>query len=200
MLALLTTVAAHQTPLGWVRHPMPVLHSEAVAFSVCLKERNREELFRTALDVSTPGHPSYGAFLTVAQIEQMTRPAAADMSAVTEWLDEHGAAYVRSRECLQVKTTVGAASRMLTTSFHTYHRTIDGRMKLRAGAYTLPPRVEQAVEAIFGLHGVPLPPRPNPMPTAPAKVTPTVLAQTYHAGTPFVNRGGKNKQAVAYAR
>ena len=97
---------------------------------------------------------------------------------------------------------VAKASSLLQTTFGLYHRAEDGRLKLRAnGAYTLPPRVAAHVDTIFGLYGVALPKaaltKPNPTPSKPVDVTPTVLAQTYHVGTPYVNRSGKNKQAVA---
>ena len=209
MLALLASTALSTTPVGWVRHSVVANPSDTtVDFSVCLKQRNLNRLFDAALEVSTPKHPRYGQYWTASEIEELTAPTPEHVRTVSAWLDEHGVGYTREKECLRVSTSVDAASRLLSTTFGNYHREVDGRRKVRAdGEPTLPARVEAAVDAIFGLHGVPLPPRtpllsssskgPNPMPKEPAKVTPTVLAKTYHVVNPYVDRDGKNKQAVA---
>ena len=199
-LSLTTAMLVGTTPLGWVHHSSYVPSTTPISFSFCLKsETPMEALFTSALEVSTPGHERYGKFLTIGEIEQITAPSSADVAAVSTWFQENNIEFTRHKECLRAETTVGLASRLLNTPFHMFRREVDGRLKLRAGEYMLPPRVEQAVEAVFGLHGVPLPPL-TALPSTndnPPFVTPTVLAQTYHVKDPYVKRGGKNKQAVA---
>lgn len=69
---------------------------------------------------------------------------------------------------------------------------------MRAGDYTVPDAIQKHIAAIFGLHGLPLPPR-KPLvkddPGAPAHVTPTVLTSTYNISG--VTPKGKTRQAVA---
>jgi subtilase family serine protease len=192
---------------GWAKQPPSVVHPEqTVSFSVSVKQQNLDTLFEAALAVSTPGNPRYGKFLSIAEIEALTAPAPADVAVIRGWLDSHGIVPEDlHRDILRVTTTAERAARALSTSFHRYHRQLDGRTIVRAGDYTLPAAVSNSVAAIFGLHGSPLPPReplvrggPNPGPgPEAAKVTPTVLAQTYRVADPYVDRAGKNRQAVA---
>ena len=149
----------HQNTLeagGWFRHPSEVDAGERISFVVALKQSNLEALFRTALAVSTPGHPRYGRHLTPARIREITAPAAADVAAVSSWLSAAGIAWERQHDSLHVQTTVGAASRLLSTEFGVYHRPVDGRTIVRASDYELPAQVAAAVAAIFNLHGTAL--------------------------------------------
>ena len=58
-----------------------------------------------------------------------------------------------------------------------------------------------AASVVFGLHGLPLPPRrpleAPPMPAKPANVTPKVLMDTYSVSGVKVSRSETNRQAVA---
>lgn len=207
--ALATLGVSHRNTLHvgeWTRHPaVEILPSHVVEFTISIKQRQLEMLYDTALAVSTPGNPEYGKYLTPAQISALTAPASSDVSLVTGWLNEHGVAFTKDKEMLKVRTSVDSAARLLQTEFHAYRRASDGRFIVRAGDYEIPS--ELPISAIFGLHGAPLPVRdplmtkggggPNPQPGQPAKVTPSVLAQVYHAQNPYVSRGGKGKQAVA---
>jgi hypothetical protein len=53
--------------------------------------------------------------------------------------------------------------------------------------------VHDAIETIFGLDGLPLPPKQstNKAVGDPVAVTPAVIASAYDVGTVDVNRGGK---------
>lgn len=180
-------------------HPVPSHHG--VSFTICLRQRNVEELFASALAVSTPSSDRYGKYWTPDEIRALTAPASADIEHVTAWLAAAGIRLTdisHRSECLQVDTSAGVASALLQTGFALHRREADGQLRIRAGGYWLPPRIHEAVATIHGLHGVPLPP---PLPRGPvsgaANVTPAVLAATYHVGRPFVNRSGANVQAVA---
>lgn len=64
-------------------------------------------------------------------------------------------------------------------------------------AFELPDAVDAAVAAVFGLHGLPLPPRQalKGGEKQPAKVTPAVLAKTYSiSGAPKPSGSAKNHQ------
>ena len=131
---------------------------------------------------------------------------------VQAWLREHDVAYTMQREALHVTTTVAQASALLQTNFSAYSQSPawalynrnDERTLLRAADFYLPADVEAAVAATFGLHGIPMPSPAQAIgradgdgATAPAKVTPAVIAATYTVGKPKVDHTGKNRQAVA---
>lgn len=184
----------------WKRLPAQVVvGSSLVEFTISVKQSNIEALYDKALAVSTPGNPLYGQYLTPNAIARLTAASSRDMRTVVTWLDEHGIDYARDKHILHVRTTAEAASKLLHTEFGMYRRSSDSRMVMRASDYELPASVALAVSAIFGLHGTPLP-LPEPLTassSAPAKVTPAVLAQTYHVDAPYVDRAGKGTQAVA---
>ena len=178
-----------------------VSRAHPVAFTIVLAQTNLDELYATARDVSTPGHARYGAHLSVDAIAALTAPPAGAVSTVASWLREHGLTFTVERECIFVRSSVRAAEALLRTSFGVYvDEAGDGeRRAVRASSYTLPAHVAAVTATVLGLHGLPLPlvGGPNPLPAQPAKVTPTVLYQTYNVGSPSVNRSSPNKQAVA---
>ena len=193
-------VAVPSPLTGWQATRSHVHPDASVRFVLVIREQNIETLKETALAVSTPGHAQYGRHLTPEQIAVLTAPAEADVKVVTSWLQEHSVPFAMERERIVVDTNIHTAQRLLGTRFGAYYRQEDGRTIIRATALSLPARVAAATAAVLGLHGAPLPSRrstPKPDPSEPAKVTPTVLAQTYHVGTPYVDRTGSNKQAVA---
>ena len=230
MLAIViaaAAAAASPLPRGeWhaLRH-VNVAASRNVSFVISVKQQNLQTLFDSALAVSTPGNPRYGKHLSPDEIHQLTSPHPDDMAAVINWLADHKISPRREHENLHVTASVAAVSSLLQTDFHLYQRSSDGHVILRTTGdeYSLPPRVNAAIAAIFGLHGTPLPiPKPHgprhftppaappvppdapasfppfpPLPPDPVAITPTILAQTYHVKDPYVDRGGKGSQAVA---
>ena len=68
---------------------------------------------------------------------------------------------------------------------------------VRAADYELPDAVHDAVAAVFGLHGLPLPPMKPIMPKAGmAIVTPDVIKSTYKIAGVEPTRSPENRQAV----
>jgi tripeptidyl-peptidase-1 len=182
---------------GWSRHPTPVDVSTELPFVISLTQRNLPELKKRAAAVSTPNSDEYGKFLSREQVQALTAPAPSHIRSVTAWLDKHQVPYTRANELLRVSATVDSAAALLSTTFAKYTDS-GGRSIVRASAYSLPPDVAEAVATIFGLHGLPLPTAErNVRGSSPAKVTPAVIATTYSMGTPYVNRKGNNRQAVA---
>ena len=58
-----------------------------------------------------------------------------------------------------VESDVHSAARLLKTSFRKLWNGKTKQSAVRAGSYTIPDEVEGAISTIFGLHGLPLPPR-----------------------------------------
>ena len=218
------TVSTPALPLAWSEVSLSAAAAPArVRFSVAVRETNAAEVERIALAVSDPRSPSYGAHLSSAELRALTAPAAADVAAVKAWVAAaEGCAVLASSSTdrlLAVDCGLDAARALLATSFRLLAEKGTGRTVVRARAYTLPASVEHSVAAVFGLHGLPLPPRPrraDPAPTwglsaplslaaghrrlqegGPANVTPAVIAQVYGVAGVTVDREGSNKQAVA---
>ena len=192
---------------GWAAAASHVPRDTALTVTIVVKERGGEEVNKVAIAVSTPGNAKYGQFLTQHQIDDLTRPLESDMSAVTSWLDTNGASHaVRGISRVDVRTTVGQAAVLFSTSFHVAKNHATAQKLVRAGTYTIPAGIEESVATVFGLHGLPLPPRqglaasshaPQNSPADPARVTPAVLRKTYDITGVKPAGTTANKQAVA---
>jgi hypothetical protein len=173
-----------------------------------------------ATEVNDPAHPSYGQFLTRAEIAALTAPAPDDLRTVAEWLAGHGDVSVDSSvkeyqqraagATLKLRTTAKAAGALLggTTFFHWFNPVTKQRA-VRAGDVRIPVDVGNALQAVYGVHGLPAPPRPAALGQVPkpewgpapeqAPVTPAVLRARYGVDKGGVAPTGStvNRQAVA---
>lgn len=88
---------------------------------------------------------------------------------------------------------------ILRTKFHILqNRNKRSQKLLRAKDFYLPFEVDEKVQGIYGLHGLPLPPREDlAPPMQPASVTPSVIEEVYNIKGVKVSGSSKNRQAVA---
>ena len=154
--------------------------------TLVVKEHGTEEVRRIAHAVSDPTSPSYGDFKTTAEIMALTAPATADMDAVTNWLTASGVGYQIRHSNIIAAMSVATASELFSTTFHVAEHTAHGQSLIRAAGYAIPSAVEASIQTVFGLHGLPLPPRQAAVlrshgaafPKQPANVTPAVIKST----------------------
>ena len=114
-------------------------------------------------------------FSTGCRVQPTAPPKASDVRTVTGWLERPGVSYRVDRHNVHVEaSSVRDAESLLATTFHTASNAKTKQSVVRAGDFFLPERVEHAVAAVFGLHGLPLPPKVKqpPMPHMPPS-TPT---------------------------
>ena len=71
---------------GWQKLGV-VSAATPVQFTIVVKERNADRVKQISREVSDPTSPKYGKFLTQDELDQLTAPAAADMTTVTSWLE-----------------------------------------------------------------------------------------------------------------
>ena len=169
---------------GWSASTESVRADKRVTVTLVVKEQGAEEIRRISAAVSDPTSPSYGEFLTSAEVMALTAPEATDMSAVTGWLESNGVGYQTRHSNVIADMSVATASKLFNTEFHIAQNLEHGQSVTRASEYELPAEVQRSVQAVFGLHGLPLPPRQavvvtSVFPKQPANVTPDVLATTY---------------------
>jgi subtilase family serine protease len=197
---------------GWRIDAAPAVAPEAtMRFSLALRPQRPDaqaEIERVALRVSDPQSAEYGRHLSGAAIAELAAPSPASVAAVEAWLSGvPGVSYRRTNEFVGVEGPVAALERLLETRFHRVVHSGHSQERVRAGAFRLPGAVERAVAAVFGLHGLPLPPRTPAAatggwhrPTHPqpvVNVTPSLLMKTYGVTGVSPAAGSKNKQAVA---
>lgn len=191
---------APQMPEGWQSTDDVVPSDHPVTVQLSLKKRNLDELYRVAYAVSDPSGPSYGQFLSTGDLDALTAPSAADLAQVEAWLATAGVPFTRlaGEETIEASLTVATAGALLKSSFSFVACVATGQGTLRAGNYWLPEAIHDKLSAVYGMHGLPLPPRvsaePNPM---TAKITPAVLAETYKISGVKPTGSNKTRQAVA---
>jgi hypothetical protein len=177
-----------------------------------VREQGVNDVKRIALAVSDPASSKYGKYLTQEQLDSITKPTASDMSAVTDWLHQNDVNWtMTSVSNVKVTESAAQASKLFDTSFHEIYNSKHQQTVIRAASYSISSNIHTSVAAIFGLHGLPLPPiaahltgPPTPSfagggegPGVPAEVDPNVLASTYKIGGVTATGSLKNRQAVA---
>lgn len=174
-----------------------------IRFTIAVKEQGLDSIKRVARQISDPSHANYGHYISQAQLNKLTAPKESDMASVLSWLSLQNLHFVqRGVSNIIVATNVTSASRLLKTHFHTIRNIYHNQSVVRASAYELPAEVNAAVAAVFGLHGLPIPPKqmlPYSSGGAPSHgiVTPQVITSTYKVAGVKTTHSAKNRQAVA---
>lgn len=210
--ALNPTVAAPRLPSSWHElGPTRPDHPVKIAFS--LIERNMDELKRRALQVSTPGSPTYGKHLSQEAIDSIVAPLPSDTKRVQQWLKQSTAAtaiITLRREVLTLETTAADAAQALraTAGFVYLQNSKTKQFAVRlVGELHFPFDIAPLVQSIYGIHGLPLPPRRSTA-TAPvrkisaapvqAAITPKEIRAAYQVDAAAIGSGSAtNQQAVA---
>jgi subtilase family serine protease len=144
----------------------------------------------------------YGKYLTRAEVEEITAPTISRIQTLEAWLTKAGAQSSRHGETVKVNLRAPAVESLLKTRFHSVVNSDTSQHAMVAGDFFLPADVHAAVVAVYGLHGLPLPPRNSPGALAHGsrnglKVTPDLLASTYGVSGVSISGSTKNRQAVA---
>jgi hypothetical protein len=175
-----------------------------VTFSLSVKqpERGLERIRQHALRASTPSDPLYGQFLATAEIDMLCKPDDADLSAVWDWATVGGCKVTFVREMATVACSKPQAEKLLGAEIRQVVNDLTKQSAVRAGSFTLPNQVDNAVTAVYGLHYLPLPPRrgvPSGVASGvkPAEVTPDVIRSVYSVGNAVGSSNVNNRQAVA---
>eukprot|EP01047_Picozoa_sp_COSAG01_P084983 COSAG01_NODE_18479_length_1073_cov_1.290554_2_plen_227_part_01 len=164
--------------------------------------------------VSDPASASYGEFLTTAEIMELTAPKPEDMSAVTSFLGNNGIAYQTRHSNVIAAMDVATASALFSTTFHVAINDKHSQAIIRAADYELPDEIENSVQSVFGMHGLPLPPKElkyeshgmtmhklqgdhGDAALPPTNVTPDVLNRIYGISSARPSGSIINRQAVA---
>jgi tripeptidyl-peptidase-1 len=190
-------------PEGWRKLDAPVDNKHPLSIRLSLQQSNLAEVYRIASEVSDPTHASYGQYLSSSDLRKLTVPSESHVTAVENWLSASNVPFNRVGEVVDVALTVETAVELFKTAFHHAANPTTGQSVVRADDYYLPAEVEDAVAAVYGMHGLPLPPRkpilghPNPFPPQPVNVTPAVIEKVYEVAGVTPSGSLKNKDAVA---
>ena len=197
-------------PSGWASQISEATgRDEVCKVTLAVREQNMDRIREMALGVSTPGSSTYGQYLTQAQIDEITAPTAADVTAVRSWLAaeqfEGDVVEAQGGRLFVLTAPATAMGALLKTEFRRVTNAATGQTTLRASSFALPTATAAAVAAVFGVHGLPLPPKRSQVAATtaaipfPVVVTPAVIHSTYNVKGVVVDRSDKNRNRQAVA-
>ena len=191
---------------------LPQHMKQPYKFRLSLKQRNMKFLKEIALERSNPKHEKYGKYLTQKEIDDLTLPNNDDIRIVQTFIEKESLNKCNVnvlKEILEVTCDTGYVVENLfkTKLYLLQNMKKTTQILLRAQDFYLPKYIDVLVQSIYGLHGLPLPPRKQQMqknekkqqapPAQPASVTPSVIEQVYNIKDAKVSGDSKNRQAVA---
>mmetsp|Transcript_34801 Transcript_34801/g.48567 ORF Transcript_34801/g.48567 Transcript_34801/m.48567 type:complete len:692 (-) Transcript_34801:106-2181(-) len=185
---------------GW--HPLGIPHQEeSVKVMFAAKQQNQDVLTEFVKLVSDPKSSKYGQYMTMEQVNKLTKPTDEDVAAIVDFLQGTCAPIVDSEQGLvSCEMTVASAEQLFNTEFRRFTQIRTGQSVVRARGYELPASVHSAIDAVYGLHGIPLPPKTKNLegtPGMPPAVTPQVLYDAYNIKGVKPTGSTKNRMAVA---
>merc|ERR1712166_318249 len=205
-LALAAVHPRGSLPSGWAQSEVLQLSAKPLTLTLFLNDNTLglELVKKHALEASNPRSLKYGQYLSIEEIARLTAPSDIAVEAVTQWLANSlpATAINQRASTLEITCSLAQAEALFSTQFGMLYNNNTRQAVVRAGDFSLPEHLEQHVAAVFGLHGLPLPPRrlsaPNGNPAVDAAaVTPDVLAKQYGITGVNPKADTRNSQAVA---
>ncbi|KAK4183364.1 subtilisin-like protein [Podospora australis] len=139
-------------PKGWEQ-----LHAaspdDMVSLRIALKQQHAEVLEQAVIDMSTPGHSSYGRHLTRDQLRSYTAAPRGSADAVVEWLEQHGIHSAQvDNDWISFTTSVDKAGALLKTRFAWFQYTERGAdaglPQLRTLEYSVPDEIARHIDIV----------------------------------------------------
>eukprot|EP00038_Savillea_parva_P005936 m.160757 g.160757 ORF g.160757 m.160757 type:complete len:679 (+) comp11989_c0_seq1:185-2221(+) len=194
-------VQAPEYHSGWYPLGIPA-SNEKVSVMFAAKQQNQDALTDFVRKVSDPAHAMYGQYMTMAEVNAFTQPKAEDVQTIVDFVSSACSPAVDPEQgTISCDMTVSSAEALFNTEFRRFTHLATSRSVVRAKDFELPAHVHAAMDGVFGLHGIPLPPKKTVAlgaPGMPPPVTPKVLYDAYKIDGQVKPVGDtKNKMAVA---
>ncbi|KAJ3546551.1 hypothetical protein NM688_g5505 [Phlebia brevispora] len=108
---------------------------------IALVQGGMDDLIETLHNVSSPGHPSFGQYLSQEDVIKLTSPAQETIVAVTAWLHDAGlnaTAMTLAGDWIQLNATVSLANELFDADFSVFIDTATGAQSIRTLNYSIP--------------------------------------------------------------
>ncbi|KAK6356890.1 hypothetical protein TWF718_001230 [Orbilia javanica] len=146
-----TFEALPSIPQGWEElSNQAVDPSTPISLRIHLAQQNVPQFEKALIDMSTPGHPSYGQHMNQAQIDDILRPHEDTSAAVKNWLESKGFGNDLSfkNDWVVVSTTIGKAESLLQTRYKVFRNSKTGKNVIRTLSYSVPRNLHSSVMLI----------------------------------------------------
>ncbi|KKK25020.1 hypothetical protein AOCH_000629, partial [Aspergillus ochraceoroseus] len=139
-----------EIPDGWIRES-PASPSRLMTFHISLHQENAARFEQMVIDMSTPGHDSYGRHMKRDDVRDALRPSERTVEKVRSWLEsEHvpPQSIHTHGNWVTFKVPVSQAESLLRTQFHRYFHQQTGAHAVRTLAYSVPEDLHPAIQLI----------------------------------------------------
>ncbi|EPS35537.1 hypothetical protein H072_11076 [Dactylellina haptotyla CBS 200.50] len=146
-----TFESLNAVPQGWEEiSNKNVDPSTPIKLRIHLAQQNVPEFERTLIDVSTPGHVSYGNHLNQDQIDAILRPHQDTTTIVKSWLESQGFSndLTFKNDWIVVSTTIGKAESLLQAKYKAFQNKQTGDKVVRTLSYSIPRDLHSSVALI----------------------------------------------------
>ncbi|KAJ3551509.1 hypothetical protein NM688_g4667 [Phlebia brevispora] len=127
-------------PAGYVESG-PADSNSFLALRIALVQNDSDGLIEALHNISTPGNPSFGQYLSSNESAKFTAPSPQTEAAVKSWLQGtrlHASAITPAGDWLQFNTTVHVANELLGANFSVFTHTATGEQAIRTLNYSIP--------------------------------------------------------------
>ncbi|RWA07894.1 hypothetical protein EKO27_g7203 [Xylaria grammica] len=121
--------------------------SQIITLQIDLSLENTSILEEKLKDLSTPGTPNYGKWLTKEEVDTLFPPIDGASAAVTSWLRSYKVEHIHERNSnIKFAAPVGTVNQLLNTTFAYFN--VAGSRKLRTTEYSVPEHIAPFVQLI----------------------------------------------------
>ncbi|KAF9305335.1 hypothetical protein BGZ74_010553 [Mortierella antarctica] len=145
-LTVLETI--HPIPEPWV-YVEPAPAEQVIAVSIGFKLPNILDFERQFMDISTPGSPTYGQFLSAEQIFALLDPAKDVVDLVITWLKLANIKVTHDHQWLTLELTVGQLNMLLQAQYNVYRHSTTGVTIIRTESYSIPSVLVPAIDVVL---------------------------------------------------
>jgi tripeptidyl-peptidase-1 len=201
-----------KVPDGWSRGDRP-LASELIKFRLAITQGNAAEFERKVIDLSTPGHPSYGQHMERDEVKEFLRPSSVVSDRIMAWLRSENvptSSINSDGHWISFTVPVSQAEQILKTQFFYFQQQSQQKAIIRTLGYSVPSALRPHIQLIqpttrFGnlnpQRGFHLPPKlasPEEL-AAPCSriVTPSCLKDLYAIDNTATRADRRNRLGIS---
>ncbi|KAJ6114666.1 hypothetical protein N7486_000444 [Penicillium sp. IBT 16267x] len=154
---VLAGISSHQilekledAPSGWLKgdKPSPLA---LINFRLAVNSPDIAVFEQIVLDLSTPGHPSYGQHMSREQVRRLLRPSHDVSNQILSWLNSENISpdsIELDGNWITFQAAVSQAERMLKTEFFSYRNKDNDITVVRALEYSVPSQIHDHIQLI----------------------------------------------------
>ncbi|KAL4810127.1 peptidase S8/S53 domain-containing protein [Aspergillus unguis] len=137
-------------PDGWIQGP-PASPSKMMTFHIAMAHEKSAGFEQRVLDISTPGHASYGKHMARDEVRDFVRPSDHTMDRVLSWIESVGvpAKSIKSHgNWIEATMRVSQAESLMNTKFYRYTHSESHKRAVRTLEYSVPREISPYIEMI----------------------------------------------------